>query len=44
MARPDILVSWNFKHLVNQKHRGMIDALNVSLALPTIRILPPPDL
>jgi predicted nucleic acid-binding protein len=43
LARQDILVSWNFKHLVNQRRRGMIDALNLSLALPTIRILPPPE-
>ena len=43
LGRHDILVSWNFKHLVNQRRRAMIDSLNLSLGLPTIRILPPPE-
>jgi len=42
-ARQDILVSWNFKHLVNQRRRAAVDALNLSLGLPTIAILPPPE-
>ncbi len=40
----EVLVSWNFKHLVNQRRRAMIDSLNLSLGLPPIRILPPPEL
>lgn len=43
LARHDILVSWNFKHLVNQRRRALIDSVNLSLAIPTIRILPPPE-
>jgi predicted nucleic acid-binding protein len=43
-SRQDVLVSWNFKHLVNQRRRAAIDALNLSLGLPTIAILPPPEL
>jgi len=44
LSRQDALVSWNFKHLVNQRRRTAIDALNVSIGLPTISILPPPEL
>ncbi len=44
LARQDILVSWNFKHLVNQRRRAAVDALNLALGLPTIAILPPPEL
>lgn len=44
LSRQDVLVFWNFKHLVNQRRRAAIDALNLSLALPTIAILPPPEL
>jgi len=43
LARPDVLVAWNFKHPVNQRRRAAIDALNLSLGLPTIAALPPPD-
>lgn len=44
LARQDILVSWNFKHLVNQRRRLLIDSLNIAAGLPTIRILPPPEI
>lgn len=44
LTRQDVLVSWNFKHLVNQRRRAAIDALNISIGLPTIAILPPPEL
>lgn len=44
LSRHDVLVSWNFKHLVNQRRRAAIDALNLSIGLPTIAILPPPEL
>jgi predicted nucleic acid-binding protein len=43
LARQDVLVSWNFKHLVNQRRRAAVDALNVARGLRTIRILPPPE-
>ena len=43
LARQDILVSWNFKHLVNQRRRAMIDSLNLSRSLPPLRILSPPE-
>ncbi len=44
VSRQDVIVSWNFKHLVNQRRRAMVDALNLSHGLPTLRILPPPEL
>lgn len=44
LAHQDVLVSWNFKHLVNQRRRAAVDSLNLSIGLPTIAILPPPEL
>ncbi len=44
LSRQDVIVSWNFKHLVNQRRRAAIDALNLSLGLPTISVLSPPEL
>ena len=44
LARQDVLVSWNFKHLVNQRRRAAVDAINLSLGLPTIAILAPPEI
>lgn len=43
LTRQDVLVSWNFKHLVNQRRRAAIDAMNRASGLPTIAILPPPE-
>lgn len=39
----DVVVSWNFKHMVNQRRRAMIQQLNQSLGLRTISLLPPPE-
>lgn len=44
LSRQDVLVSWNFKHLVNQRRRAAVHALNASLGLPAIAILAPPEL
>jgi predicted nucleic acid-binding protein len=43
LARNDILVSWNFKHLVNRRQRAQISDVNVLLRLPTIEILAPSE-
>ena len=43
LTRQDVLVSWNFKHLVNRRRRAAVDSFNLSLRLPTIAILPPPE-
>lgn len=42
-SHQDVLVSWNFKHLVNQRRRAAIQSLNARLGLPGILILPPPE-
>lgn len=44
LTRNDILVSWNFKHLVNRRKRAKINEVNISLGLPTIEILAPSEL
>lgn len=44
LARQDVLVSWNFKHLVNQRRRAAIQAINLTLGLPMVAILAPPEL
>jgi predicted nucleic acid-binding protein len=43
-ARQDILLSWNFKHLVNRRRRAMLDSVNSAMGLPPISILAPPEL
>ena len=43
MARQDILLSWNFRHLVNRQRRALINQLNISKSLPTIEIVAPPE-
>jgi len=40
----DVLVSWNFKHLVNRRRRTQINDANISLSLPTIDIVAPPEI
>jgi predicted nucleic acid-binding protein len=42
--RQDVLVSWNFKHLVNRRRRAMVNQINVSSGWPFIEILAPPEL
>jgi hypothetical protein len=44
LTRQDVLVSWNFKHLVNMRRRAAVVAMNASLGLPTIQIIAPPEL
>lgn len=41
--RQDILLSWNFRHLVNRRNRAHVNRINVQLGLPTIEILAPPE-
>jgi predicted nucleic acid-binding protein len=43
LTRQDILVSWNFRHLVNRRRRALINDLNVRGNLPTIEIVAPPE-
>lgn len=44
LTRQDILVSWNFKHLVNRRRRAMVNDVNVTRGLPHIEIVAPPEL
>ena len=44
LTRQDILLSWNFKHLVNRLRRAKINQVNVSQGLPTIEVIAPPEI
>ena len=44
LSRQDILVSWNFKHLVNRRRRAMVCSVNAREGLPMLDILSPPEL
>lgn len=44
VGRHDILVSWNFRHLVNRRTRARVHEVNTSLGLPMIEILAPSEL
>ncbi len=43
VSRQDMLVSWNFRHLVNRRRRALINEVNVLMGYPTIEILAPPE-
>jgi hypothetical protein len=44
LSRQDVLVSWNFKHLVNRRRRAMVWSVNATADLGQIDILSPPEL
>ncbi|MCA9288286.1 MAG: PIN domain-containing protein [Phycisphaerales bacterium] len=44
LGRADVLVSWNFRHLVNRRRRALVNALNVSIGASSIDIISPPEL
>ncbi len=44
MTRQDVLLSWNFKHLVNRRRRALINQLNISKGFPTVEIVAPPEI
>jgi len=44
ISRQDVLLSWNFRHLVNRRRRAKVNEVNVDAGLPTIEILAPPEL
>lgn len=43
VSRQDMLVSWNFRHLVNRRRRALINEVNILMGYPTIEILAPPE-
>ncbi len=44
LTRQDILLSWNFKHMVNRARRAKVNGLNISVGLPPIEIIAPPEI
>lgn len=44
LTRQDILLSWNFRHLVNRRRRARINQTNIALGLPTIDIVAPAEM
>jgi len=44
ISRQDVLLLWNFRHLVNRRRRAKVNDVNVEAGLPTIEILAPPEL
>jgi hypothetical protein len=44
LTQQDVLLSWNFRHLVNRRRRAQINDVNISLSLPTIDIVAPPEI
>ena len=42
-TRQDILVSWNFRHLVNRRRRALVNEVNILTGYPSIEILAPPE-
>ena len=44
LTKQDILLSWNFKHLVNRRRRAQINQINISGGLPLIEIVAPPEI
>jgi predicted nucleic acid-binding protein len=44
VSRCEIVVSWNFKHLVNRRRRALVNESNVLMDYPPIDILAPPEL
>jgi predicted nucleic acid-binding protein len=44
LSRQDVLVSWNFRHLVNRRRRAVVCGVNAAEGLPAIDILSPPEL
>lgn len=44
ISRVDILVSWNFRHLVRRTRRALINEVNIRHGFPTIEIVSPPEI
>lgn len=44
IGKQDILISWNFRHLVNRTRRARVNAVNANRGYPSLEILAPPEL
>ncbi len=44
IGEADILVSWNFRHLVKRSTRLLVNYINAKRGLPSLEILAPPEI
>ena len=44
LLRQDVLLSWNFRHLVNRRRRAAVVQVNLDFGLRTPDILAPPEI
>ncbi len=44
LSGQDVLVSWNFRHLVNRRRRAMVCDINAAAGLRAIEVMSPPEL
>ncbi len=44
LTRSEILLSWNFKHLVNRRGRAAVHSIVLARGLPPVEIISPPEL
>lgn len=44
LTRQNILLSWNYKHLVNRRRKAAVTAINLGRGLPSVEIITPPEL
>ncbi|MFQ6006795.1 MAG: PIN domain-containing protein [Woeseia sp.] len=44
LTRQEVLLSWNFRHMVNRLRRARVNEVNIARRLSTIEILAPPEL
>lgn len=44
VLRADVLLSWNFRHLVNRRRRLAVNAVNVAGGFATVDIISPPEI
>lgn len=44
LLEQEVLVSWNFKHLVNRRRRAQVNEINILSGLPTVEIVAPPEM
>lgn len=43
LTQCEVLVSWNFRHLVNRRRRAAVNAINAEQGLQSIEIVAPPE-
>ena len=43
ISRRNVLVSWNFRHLVNRRRRALVNEVNILNGYPALEIIAPPE-